>query len=236
MKRFIACIVCIGIVAFVSCSYENTATVTIDTGIRHQAQLGWFDRVLAFFSLAQPLQADPPIDLFFDELEINVTALDMDVISLRFNYDQIVNNNGRINLDVPAGNQRTFEVVALAGSTFPERYYGGIATVDLSPGEHVALEIEIGKLCVPVFTQIDTTSPLIQFDSNDNTFPSLQKVELWESTPTFDKSYLIQSIVWPFTDRTITFESSLIKNGYHYIVKTYNKYGYWMSDYQNPNP
>ncbi|MDH7555084.1 MAG: hypothetical protein QHH74_15690 [Spirochaetota bacterium] len=230
MKRFIACIVCIGIVAFVSCSYENTATVTIDTGIRQQAQLGWFDRVLAMVGLVTPVQADPLPDPLYSSITsiiVTVTASDMQTITA-----EIPLHTGKITLDIPAGSQRTFEVVGYDVGGF--RNYGGITTVDLSPGGHVALEIEIGELCMPDNVVIDTVSPFIEFDQDDNTFPSLQKVELWESTSTSDKLYLIQSIVGPFMDRTIAFEVSLVKTGYHYIVKTYNKYGYWMSDYQNP--
>lgn len=125
--------------AFVSCSYENTATVTIDTGIRAQAHINWFDRVLAFLSLSQPLQADPPPELDLSEIFINVTASDMQTITQEIPLD-----TGRITLEVPAGSQRTFEVVAGSGNV--SRIYGGIRTVDLSPGQQVNLEIEMGEL------------------------------------------------------------------------------------------
>jgi len=58
-------------------------------------------------------------------------------------------DTGKITLEVPAGSQRTFEIVAgqqAVGAPSLTRYYGGIATVDLSPGQNVNLDIEMGKL------------------------------------------------------------------------------------------
>lgn len=145
MKTITRTLYCVLFIVLFACSYENTATVTIDTGIRQQAQLSWFDRVLAFFSIAQPLQADPvPAYVNFEEMMLNVTAPDIDTISLHFSYTEIVNNNGRITLEVPAGSQRTFEIVA--GNGGASRIYGGITTVDLSPGQQVYLNIEMGLL------------------------------------------------------------------------------------------
>ncbi|NMB64635.1 MAG: hypothetical protein GYA16_07170, partial [Spirochaetes bacterium] len=128
------------VAALFACSYENTATVTIDTGIRQQAQLSLFDRVLAFFSLAQPLQADPvPGTVYVYSIIVNVTANDMETITRDVPLD-----TGKITLEVPAGSQRTFEVVGYDDGG--NRYYGGITTVDLSPGQQVNLNIEMGEL------------------------------------------------------------------------------------------
>ncbi|HOM11213.1 MAG TPA: hypothetical protein PLV81_13805, partial [Spirochaetota bacterium] len=117
--------------------------------IRQQAQLSLFDRVLAFFSLSQPLQADPvlgnlpyPVNL----ITVNVSAHDMVTITR-----EIPLETGQITLEVPAGSQRTFEVVAgelAVGAPVFSRYYGGITTLDLSPGQQVNLNIEMGKLVI----------------------------------------------------------------------------------------
>ncbi len=142
MKRFIACVALATLCVVTACSYENTATVTIDTGIRQQAQLNWFDRVLALLSFSQPLQADPvpgnlpsPVNM----ITLSVSASDMVTITT-----DIPLETGKITLEVPAGSQRTFEVVGY--DVYGYRYYGGITTVDLSPGQEVNLNIEMGEL------------------------------------------------------------------------------------------
>jgi len=150
MSRIAKLIVIVIVLAMVGCSYENTATVTIDTGIRKQAQLSLLDKVIAWLSLSQPLQADqPPAEVSFEELTLTVSASDMSNIVQHYSRLDIINNNGKITLEVPAGSQRAFEIVAsrreMTGSLIP-RYYGGIKTVDLSPGQNVNLDIEMGKL------------------------------------------------------------------------------------------
>jgi len=123
-----------------SCSYENTTTVTIDTGIRKQAQLSLIDKVIAWFSLSKAVQADPvPSYLYIYSIAVNVSASDMQTIT-----KDIPLETGKITLEVPAGSQRTFEVVAGYGDG--TRIYGGIATVDLSPGLNVDLDIKMGEL------------------------------------------------------------------------------------------
>lgn len=81
MSKLAKLIVIVLAFAMVSCSYENTATVTIDTGIRKQAQLSLFDRVLAWLTFANPVTADPvPGDVIFEELTLTVSASDMSSI------------------------------------------------------------------------------------------------------------------------------------------------------------
>ena len=148
MKRnTIIFITLIAVITMLSCSYENTATVTIDTGIRKQAQLSLIDKFIAWFSLSQPLQADqPPANVSFEELTLTVSASDMSTITQTYGYSDIINNNGKITLEIPAGSQRTFEVVAGNGGN--SRIYGGIATVDLSPEQNVNLDIQMGELTI----------------------------------------------------------------------------------------
>jgi len=143
MKRHTILIVITLILAgMLSCSSGDTATVTIDTGIRKQAQLTVWDKVLAWITLSQPVKADPvPNELpgTITSIAVTISASDMGTIT-----EAIPLETGRITLEVPAGSQRTFEVVA----TDPDyqRFYGGIATVDLSAGQQVALNIEMGEL------------------------------------------------------------------------------------------
>lgn len=171
MKRHtILMLVTILITALVSCSYENTATVTIDTGIRQQAQLNLFDRVLAFLSLSQPLQADPVpgplVGQVINKIYVYITSSDIDTIT-----KEIPLETGRITLEVPAGNQRTFTVVAgyqSVGANIFEKNYGGIITVDLSPGQQVNLNIEMGKLPIINYPFYDTAYKRIIINSNNN--------------------------------------------------------------------
>ena len=125
-----------------SCSYENTATVTIDTGIRKQAQLSLIDKVIAWFSLSKAVQADPvpgQLQQQINQITLTVYASDMQAIT-----QTIPLETGKITLEVPAGSQRTFEVVGYNSDNMRE--YGGIATVDLSPGQNVDLDIAMGEL------------------------------------------------------------------------------------------
>jgi len=125
-----------------SCSYENTATVTIDTGIRKQAQLSLIDKVIAWFSLSKAVQADPvpgQLQQQINQITLTVYAPDMQTIT-----ENIPLDTGKITLEVPAGSQRTFEVVGYNSDNMRE--YGGIATVDLQPGQNVNLDIQMGKL------------------------------------------------------------------------------------------
>lgn len=145
MKTITRTLYCVIFIVLFACSYEDITTVTIDTGIRKQVQLSWFDRAIAFLSIAQPLQADtPPGDLPWpvDLITVTVTAPDMNAITKEIPLD-----TGKITMEIPAGSQRKFEVVAFYNNdgTF-ERQFGGIKTADLSPGQSVYLNIEMGQL------------------------------------------------------------------------------------------
>ena len=143
MKRHTMLVVITLILAgMLSCSSGDTATVTIDTGIRKQAQLSMLDKLIAWITFSQAVKADqPPSELYgnIKSIEVTISASDMGTIT-----EVIPKETGRITLEVPAGSQRTFEVVAIDPDN--RRYYGGIATVDLSAGQQVALNIEMGEL------------------------------------------------------------------------------------------
>ena len=130
-------------IAFVSCSYENTATVTIDTGMK-QAKVDIIDTLIAFISLSQPAKADPvPGQLNIISIIVTVRAYDIQTFAQNIPLD-----TGRVTLEIPAGIQRTFEVVGFVanGENPPLRQYGGISTVDLSPGENATIVIKMGRL------------------------------------------------------------------------------------------
>jgi len=60
MKRHTMLIVITLILAgMLSCSSGDTATVTIDTGIRQQAQLSMLDKLIAWITFSQAVKADP---------------------------------------------------------------------------------------------------------------------------------------------------------------------------------
>lgn len=169
-RKIFTLLIVIVIAGMVGCSYYDTATVTIDLGIYKQAKLSLFDRVLTWLAFSTPVTANqPPQDVDFETLQIHVTAPDMDTISQEFSSDEIIANNGTITLTVPAGAQRTFELVAVATNPYnngEDRRYGGIATVDLTPGE-VNLSIEIGRL-VLLPDQVGYGYSSVTWDSTKN--------------------------------------------------------------------
>jgi hypothetical protein len=143
MKRHTMLMVITLILAgMLACSSGDTATVTIDTGIRKQAQLSILDKLIAWITFSQAVKADQvPTELYgnIDSIEVTISASDMGTIT-----EEILTDTGRITLEVPAGSQRTFEVVAIDPDH--RRFYGGIATVDLSAGQQVELNIKMGEL------------------------------------------------------------------------------------------
>jgi hypothetical protein len=194
MKRHIILTIVIMVIAtIVSCSYENTATVTIDTGIRQQAQLSWFDRVLAFFSLSQPLQADPiPGTLYIYSIIVNVSAGDLETITREVPMD-----TGKITLEVPAGSQRTFEVVGYDESG--SRYYGGITTVDLSPGQQVNLNIEMGELNNKFYYYYYITESKYMYTDDSDTIDPTQGVVAFKIYESDDDSYANEKLKFILT-------------------------------------
>ena len=217
-----------------SCSYENTATVTIDTGIRKQAQLSLFDKVLAFFSLAQPLKADPPPQNYnFDALELNVTASDMSTITRRYAIEELYNNYGKITLEVPAGNQRLFTVIAgnSEGEEIYNRIYGGIATVDLSPGQNVDLDIKMGELFYIsdgnpyYYFDQEIQEFVIQFPAYDEYYPVAFKIY-----KEINNQLILERIITQFNVNydysyiyTIRYELDMQNNSYY--LSGINQYG-----------
>lgn len=178
--------------------------------------------------MAQPLQADPPPqNVSFEELTLNIKAPDINSISLHFSRGEIVNNNGKITIEIPAGSQRTFEVVA--GNGGESRIYGGIRTVDLAPGQQVNLEIEMGELF-----QILGTYSVIYNQTNKQLTITAYK----EYNPVAFKIVKIYGNGWtvPYTTRTdfnkgndytytIQDLELTTSSEYDYYVKGVNQYG-----------
>ena len=244
MSRIAKLIVIVIVLAMAGCSYENTATVTIDTGIRKQAQLSLLDKVIAWFSLSKAVQADqPPAEVSFEELTLTVSTSDMSAITQTYGYSDIINNHGKITLEIPAGSQRTFEIVAsrreMTGSFFP-RYYGGIKTVDLSPGQNVDLDIQMGELPFEVYLTFLNYGFGVVYN-NPSKFSKIIKIELFESVDdqififkvnldknnfTYDETYKNFYLVL----------ESLVKMDYYYKIKLFNQYGYAESLSTRYNP
>ena len=121
-----------------ACGYQSdTASVTINLGHQQQAALektSIFDRFLAFITLSTRLEAEPPaFPQSIYAILLSVSGPGMTGIERSFARSEI--DNGRITLSVPAGDARTFAVVALVPGQFeyPSRTYGGISTVALAP-------------------------------------------------------------------------------------------------------
>ncbi len=139
---------------FAGCSMSgDTATVTINTGLHQQAaiqKISVFDRILAYLSFSTKAQADPPssdILPYVDFLKLSITGPGMSAMQ---DID-IPNSTGKITLEVPAGSSRVFTIVAFDDDGLGNitRSYGGISTVDLTPGDSVNLNINMGQLPEP---------------------------------------------------------------------------------------
>ncbi|MGB4269348.1 MAG: hypothetical protein WBK20_09220 [Spirochaetota bacterium] len=218
-------IIAILFAALISCSYENTATVTIDTGIRQQAQLSIWDTILAWITFSKPAKADPvPGQLGIESVLVKVSASDMQTIE-----QDIPLNTGKITLEVPAGSQRTFEVVAKDDDY--RRIYGGITTVDLSPGQQVTLNIEMGELISlnsfnPVFENNQITFSLSLTNYNIIAF---KLYRLPSDGAGGDIEYLATftnfSVEGPHQDNNYTFTIPITLEQGTYYISAVNRYG-----------
>ncbi len=213
--------------ALISCSYENTATVTIDTGIRQQAQRSWIDHLLAWISFSRPVKADtPPDELYVDKISVTISASDMETIT-----QSIPRDTGRITLEVPAGSQRTFEVVGNNTYYSAERFYGGITTLDLTAGQQVTLDIAMGKLFF-----INDGS---YYYSSTNSTITITPNSSYNYNPTAFKIYkdvndtsILEYVVTGFStqvdqygDYSYTIENITLENGQTYFLSGVNQYG-----------
>lgn len=230
MKRnTILLITILTVITMLSCSYENTATVTIDTGIRKQAQLSLLDKLIAWISFSNALQADPPPNDNFNVLELRITAADMSPIVKRYTYTELYDNNGKITLEVPAGNQRLFTVIAgyLEAEEIYDKVYGGITTIDLSPGQNVNLNIEIGELFV--FTSFSYTDYRFDIYTQKQYFPIAfniyKQVEgKWVFYDSLDVGTYFNEICSGECSYSSKFDYHL-SSGYNYGIKGVNRYG-----------
>ena len=134
------------LLAFTACSQSDTATVTIDTGLRQQVSAGpipLLDRVLAFLSFSARAQADPPIGLSIERITVTISGPGMTTL----NGIEIPLDTGKKTIEVPAGVDRTFTVIGWQYSGQGDIYFrdfGGVETTDLSPGASVELTIHHG--------------------------------------------------------------------------------------------
>lgn len=144
MKKSVRCmpqgLLIILLFAITACGQSETATVKINVGAPLQARIQKpmiFDKILAFILLGGPAHADPAPGDWYD-LSLAVEGPGMDTIN-----ESISPLTGEITLEVPAGSARKFTVVAIDDGW---RRYGGIGTVDLSPGSSTTLNIYMGDL------------------------------------------------------------------------------------------
>ncbi|MEJ5361556.1 MAG: hypothetical protein WHV26_05785 [Spirochaetota bacterium] len=224
-------IIAILFAALISCSYENTATVTIDTGIRQQAHLSIWDKILAWVTFSKPLQADqPPQYVYFVSLSINVSAPDMNTISQSFQYSDILNNNGKIKIEVIAGSQRKFEIIAYDYyNDSLMRKYGGITTVDLSPGQQVTLNIEMGEL-INIYSDITYDNSLITIYSVQLANNNIIAFKLYRQPTGGDSVYFATltnfSVEGPDQYNNYTFTIPImLESGFSYYISAVNPYG-----------
>jgi len=228
MKRFIACIALAALCVAAGCSYENTATVTIDTGIRQQAQLNWFDRVIALLSFSQPLQADPVPELphSITQITLFIKAPDMEAIAQDIPLD-----SGKITLEVPAGSQRTFEIVAYTNydlnsdGSFHDRYYGGMTTVDLAPGQEVNLNIEMGELPVNFYFNINASEYILQSIQFDNLVYNIRAVKIYDTNKNLLHTIIVsESMIGFVYGQTVITLNKVLPRG-DYYASAVNDYG-----------
>ncbi len=155
-RRFIlavsfAAVLSVGMIQ--ACGYQSdTASVTINLGHQQQAALektSIFDRFLAFITLSTRLEAEPPaFPQSIYAILLTVSGPGMTDVNRSFERSEI--DTGKVTIDVPAGDARTFTVVALVQweDETPTRDYGGISTVNLSPGGQ-SISIQMGDLPNP---------------------------------------------------------------------------------------
>lgn len=132
---------------FAGCTGGDMATVTINVGHPGFAKThtpSFFDRMLSFLSFGARAEAGPaPLDFSIDLMTISVSAPDFETITR-----DIPLETGQLTLDVPAGNNRYFTLVAFNdhGDGYITRDYGGIVTTNLQGGSSVILTISMENL------------------------------------------------------------------------------------------
>ncbi|MBN2402178.1 MAG: hypothetical protein JXN64_07240 [Spirochaetes bacterium] len=151
-----------------TCSPEGTSkvTITIDLGTHNKSasnapESSIIDRVLRFF--AKNAEAAPPSHI--NSITLNVTGDGMDTITKSYASPSIPDT---ITLEIPAGDSRTFELLAYTASATLR----GVTTRNLTSGATVTIPIQMGvyetKIIFPN-PDIDGGSPsIIQLDSIDD--------------------------------------------------------------------
>ncbi|HDP80295.1 MAG TPA: hypothetical protein ENN21_05570, partial [Spirochaetes bacterium] len=148
------------------CAVDETARVTINLGLdahaRHEER-SVFDRVLAFLSFAGEARAQAaPAKITGIELYVSGPGMAEE----RHLFSP---STTKISVIAPAGNKRTFLVIARIDPSDPRAVlaYGGSATVSLKGGDDITLNIQMKtyetKLVIPDYNntrvvQIDDMS------------------------------------------------------------------------------
>lgn len=207
-----------------ACSHEDTATVTIYTGLS-QARMGIIDRVLSLISLSTPAKALPgPSDV--TSMTVTVSAPDMLPLTI-----PIPVATGSVTFEVPAGNARTFTVVAkvmpqVGGNEY--RKYGGITVANLSPGENKDLLIEMGN-----FINLDDYYYSLSAVSNnisimfENMPTGILGFKIYESSDDtyIDEHLFLTTNNFYYNSNTIIIQNVNLNLNHYYHISVINKYG-----------
>ncbi len=118
-----------------STNSEGTALVTINLNLTNanagSKNLSLIDRFLRFF--ATEAKAAAPANI--TSLTLKISAPDMAAMTTQY-----ASSTTSIEVEVPAGNKRVFELTALSNTY----YYTGTSTVNLNAGEDKAITIDMG--------------------------------------------------------------------------------------------
>jgi hypothetical protein len=211
--------------ALVSCSQSSTATVTIDTGLGRRdsyRSVSFIDRIIAFLSLGSEAQADPP-SVSVDYITLTISGPDMDTMEATISRD-----TGVITLEVEAGESRRFTVETYLDDGYGVmlKEYGGISTVDLSPGEFKTITIQMGNLPdQPVINQFGSGTGPDYLQPRWNPVPyvvgyHLYRSEVGDQGPFTRIATIPEDMINSFTDYNL-----LPGAMYWYKVSGYNQYG-----------
>ena len=155
--------------SILSCSNGGTSKVTIKINLGLQNNSAFnaspgsiIDRVLSFFEKKAEAQAAPvnSAPSWVDSMTLNITADDMETITRTYpTHDEIPDV---IELKVPAGEARTFELLAYT----PSATLRGVAKRNLGGGSTITIPIQMGLYETKIIVPDYGNNQIVQFDEN----------------------------------------------------------------------
>lgn len=143
-----------------TCSPEGTSkvTITIDLGTHNKSasnapESSIIDRVLRFF--AKNTEAAPPSHI--NSITLNISGDGMDTITKSYASPSIPDT---ITLEIPAGDSRTFELLAYTASATLR----GVATRNLTSGATVTIPIQMGLYETKIVLPDYNNNRIVQID------------------------------------------------------------------------